>query len=129
MNFLEALESRWRGKREKRFLAEYGCETWEQYHRKYDPDFSYMSTKIKSIYHGYAHIVIPDERKYRWDEYDTIVDWCKERCVGKWRSDVHRVIYDKWNGGWELNGIGGSDYMFFAFKDPKDATLFLLRWS
>jgi len=30
---------------------------------------------------------------------------------------------------WEVNELGGGDYIFFACQDPQDYTLFLLRWS
>jgi len=129
MNFFEALESRWRGRKERKFLAEYGCDTWEQYHRRYDPDYSYMANRIKSIYHGYLHVAVPDSVRYRWEEYPKMEEWCNQRCLGKWRSDIHRVIRDSLTGEWELNGIGGGDHMFFAFKDERDYLMFTLRWS
>jgi hypothetical protein len=53
--------------------------------------------------------------------------WCNENCTDKFRFDFHRVLST--SNGWEINEIGGGDYIFFACKNPKDYTLFLLRWS
>jgi hypothetical protein len=48
----------------------------------------------------------------------------------KFRSDILRVIKCPATANeWELNDIGGGDALFYAFKDSRDYTMFLLRWS
>jgi hypothetical protein len=54
--------------------------------------------------------------------------WCKENCKGKYRWHWERVIQDH-AGQYLPNGIGGTDELFFGFKDERDYLMFLLRWS
>jgi hypothetical protein len=30
---------------------------------------------------------------------------------------------------WEINELGGGDYIFVAFKEQRDYTWFILRWN
>jgi hypothetical protein len=122
---------------EKRFLLKHGCATREQYELKYDPDVFRPASRIKSFYHGYTHVYCFEDQRheiYWWDlGYDGtfVVDkWCRENLVGKYRFDFHRVARSAASDNeWEVNELGGGDYIFFACQDPKDYTLFLLRWS
>ena len=134
---IRALKDRWKGWREKRFLENYGCKTWREYELKYDNDYNPRGKRLKrEQYHGYPHVFImtriPDSFQ-AWDYHfavKEIAKWCEENCVEKWRHDWHRIIEDIWiDGEWEENGIAGLDAMCFAFKDSKDYTMFLLRWS
>jgi hypothetical protein len=54
--------------------------------------------------------------------------WCEEKIRWNYRRDIHRVIENA-SGLVEFNDIGGSDYIYFAFKNEKDFMYFLLRWS
>ena len=49
--------------------------------------------------------------------------------MGKWRHDMHTVIRDTSLDDWVENGIVGRGQIFFAFKDDKDAVIFLLIWQ
>jgi hypothetical protein len=56
--------------------------------------------------------------------------WCKENLKGKFRFDYHRVINcpaTAWE--WEINELGGLDYVFFACQDPEDFFIFKLTWG
>ena len=55
----------------------------------------------------------------------TPVGWTR---LLSWRTDIHRVIKDYW-GNLELNDIGGSDALFFAFKNQEDCFMFKLKWG
>jgi hypothetical protein len=131
---LKLIQKRYREWREHRFLKAHGCETREQYDYRYDPDIYRSASRIKDFYHGYPYVFCFENRGhdvYYWDlGFNGIVEptkWCKENCTDKFRFDFHRVLST--SNGWEINEIGGEDYIFFACKNPKDYTLFLLRWT
>ena len=131
------LVSIYRNWSEKKFLKKHGCENWEQYNHRYDPDIIRNATWLKDFYHGYPYIYCFENHKhdiYIWDlGYDGtfVVDkWCKENLKGKFRLDFHRAMKAPSTAyEWEINELGGGDYVFFACKDPRDYTWFLLRWS
>lgn len=130
----EKLKEKYIYYRDLAFLKKHGCKTWKEYHRKFDPDCNIGARRIKDIYYGYPYVYCFENHQhsvYDWDVgYDgsyVVTKWCEENLTGKFRLDVHRVIL--YNGIWEINEIGGGDYVFAAFKDPKDFTHFLLRWG
>ena len=139
----ETIKARYKSFKEQRFLKRHGCETRKEYNRMYDPDYNIRATRIVDIYHGYPHVYCFENRKnfaytllYDWGPggfrhgFDDIIDWCEENLRDKFRMDSHRVIkYPSTANQWEVNELGGGDYIFAAFKDPKDYTHFLLRWS
>lgn len=127
--------------KERRFLRKHGCETRAQYDYRFDPDYNNRASRVKDYYHGYEFVycIEPDGHYaykvlfdfgpggYRTGEND-IWDWCIEHCEGKWRADYLRVLKNYW-GEWEINEIGGGDYLFWAFQNEMDYMNFLLRWS
>ena len=129
---IEWLKLRWKGWKEKRFLDSYGCKSWQEYEHKYDSDFSIRAGTIKKIYYGYSRVyAYPSDVSDVYDKQrcDDMVTWCKLNCVGKWRHDMHTVIRDTSLDDWVENGIVGRGQIFFAFKDDKDAVIFLLIWQ
>jgi len=130
---IEQLKKRWKGYKEKRFLENYGCKTWREYELKYDPDTGFRARWAHTFYHGYTFLhpiqtnTPPHVSSYH-DLVDQMVDWCEKNCQGKWRNDWHRGFWDH-QGNFELNGIGGGDIMFFAFKEESDYVWFTLVWS
>jgi hypothetical protein len=134
MNFITRYYREWS---ERRFLKRHGCETREEYDHRYDPDIVHRASRVKNFYKGYPYVHCFEDRQhiiYHWDlGYDGIwiaTQWCKENLKGKYRFDFHRVIKEPSTANeWEVNELGGGDYIFFACQDPKDFTLFLLRWS
>ena len=129
---IQWLKLRWKGWKEKRFLDSYGCKSWREYERKYDLDFSNRAAPIKKMYHGYSRLyAYPDGFSGVYDKQccDDMVTWCELNCVGKWRHDMLRVIRFKQSDDWVQNEIVGGDQVFFAFKDDKDAVIFLLIWQ
>ena len=129
------LKNKWSFYRHAAYLNKQGW-TEEQYQYYNDPDRNQRANRIKDYYHGYAHIVVfessqgdPWDRYSTWiDAYSAIEKWCKENCEDRWRTDIHRVIKDYW-GNLELNDIGGSDALFFAFKNQEDCFMFKLKWG
>lgn len=133
--------------RHRRYLKKMGW-TEEAYRKQTDPDYNIRGDRASTIYHGYNHIhafTTTRERPFidypTWmDAYDEISKWCRQNCQGKFRDDFLRVhkqtgltqVGDsmEWieEPEWFINELGGGDVLFFAFKDSKDYTLFLLRW-
>ena len=126
----------------RRFLKKHGCETMEQYDRRYDPDINFRASVVSSYYSGYPHwIMIEDytHLAYRfghdYDGFGEVEDWLKENCTEKFRIDFHRVFKQTGIGvnselypEWHMNDIGGSDFIFVAFKNEQDLLMFALRW-
>lgn len=138
---IKQLKERWKGYKEKRFLENYGCATWREYERKYDPDIGFRARWAHTFYHGYPHIFPLDPQGLRdygfsgvhpyHDLCDKMMEWCEQNCQGKWRNDWHRGFWDHQGNYevYELNGIGGGDIMFFAFKEEADYIWFKLTWQ
>jgi hypothetical protein len=134
MNFITRYYKEWS---ERRFLKKHGCETREQYDRKYDPDVVHRATRIKNFYHGYPYFCCFENHQHEVYYWDLGIDgiyiadkWCKKNLKGKFRFDFHRVMRAPSTANeWEVNELGGGDHIFFACQDPKDYTLFLLRWA
>jgi hypothetical protein len=142
-NLFKSLRDKWDAHLHSRYLKKMGW-TEHQYQRNTDPDRNIRAYDIRDYYHGYKYIhQYTTTRGYPWDSYDDWLDavedirlWCNENLQDKWREDIHRVIEQtaididgSTTKHWFLNDIGGSDVMFFAFKDETDYTLFLLRWA
>lgn len=126
-----------------RFLKNHGCETWDQYHRRFDPDYNIRATRISDYYHGYPYWHVFDNYKHycyqflsdhgtggRRYGYDDINAWCKQNLAHRFRLDVLRVArWPRPDGEWAINELGGEDRIFMAFKDQKEYMNFLLRWG
>lgn len=120
-----------------RILAKSGHKHWESYFRATDPDFNPRGRTIKDQFCGYPYVALVDYKKldYRidpmWGELyygESANAWCNKHCKGRFRWQWERVIMDHM-GQYEPNGIGGTDELFFGFKNERDYIMFLLRWS
>lgn len=135
--YISLLRNKIKTWQDNRFLKKNGCETWKQYHYRNDPDVFYPATRIKDYYHGYPYVYCFENRQHEVYYWDLGIDgtyivgnWCEENCKDKFRLDFHRAMNapgTAWE--WHINELGGGDYIFAAFKDPKDYTWFLMRWS
>lgn len=136
MKFVEDIKKTYEFYRDRAFLKKHGCETWREYNRKFDPDHNAKASLIKDYYHGYPYVYCFENHKhevYDWISFglhgsNMIHKWCSDNCSDKFRMDYHRV-YKNSQDQWEVNEIGGRDYIFAAFKDQRDFTMFSLRWS
>lgn len=126
------LEWRW-----DRILKKSGYPTWHHYFYYNDPDYYSPGYSVKDKFCGYPFIVkvdynkIPIEFDGMWGPMansESIVQWCNRYCRGKFKPHWDRVVIDH-AGQYLPNGIGGTDELFFGFKDERDYFLFLLRWS
>lgn len=123
--------------RDRRFLRKHGCRNREEYNLKYDPLHNPIATRLVDFYHGYKYIYCFENHKHQIYYSDVayvgsynVTKWCRKNLSGKWRLDGHRAIkYPSTGNEWEINEIGGGDYIFAAFTDECDYMLFTLRWS
>ena len=144
------LRARYRRWRAERKLKKSGYDSWAMYRHNRDPHVCRHANSVNVFYKtdyedGYKFVYVIEDRDhhayktlydygpggYRYGFHD-IGDWCESHCRFRHRVDCHRVLKnDNWwgNGEYEMNGIGGGDYLFFAFMDERDYTLFLLRWA
>ncbi len=134
-------KARFRKWRSDRFLKKHHVKSWESYNLIYDKDRDRRADTVEAYYRGYPYIYpIMQGNHYAYKRLydygpggirigaDEMHEWCKEHCVGKFRSDWHRAIQE-YNGVWRFNGIGGSDFICFAFIDEQDLVWFKLRWG
>jgi hypothetical protein len=143
LHFLNYFRTRIKQWQDRRFLKRHGVETWAQYNRQYDPDINWRASRVKDFYQGYPYWHIFENRNhycyellydygpggYRYGYFDAD-DWCEENCKDKFRLDCHRVIkYPSTANQWEMNDLGGGDYIFAAFKNERDFFMFTLKWS
>lgn len=121
--------------RRRYILWKHGQHGLEIYLRKTDPDIFWPATRIKDFYHGYPHVYCIEDHNHHVYYWDLPIDgsyqihqWCKENCEDKFRFDYQRVA-KTYCGEWEVDEIGGADYIFAAFKSEQDFLLFTLKWT
>lgn len=126
------LEWRWES-----MLKRQGISSWWHYLRANDPDYFAPGRTVKDQLCGYPYIALVPFKYHEtvfdplWGPVDhgkSIDDWCKQYCKKKHRWHWERVIVDH-EGQYLPNGIGGTDELFFGFKDERDYILFTLRWA
>ena len=137
MKLIETIKDKYKAWKDSRFLRKHGCDNWEQYNYRFDPDICKRATEIKNYYHGYPYFYCFEDHKHEVYYWDPAVDgmyviseWCKKNCKDKFRFDFHRAMNapgTAWE--WHINELGGGDYIFAAFKSEKDFNWFMLRWS
>lgn len=119
-----------------RILKKSGHHSWESYLRYNDPDFYAPGYTIKDQLCGYPYIAVVPYRYLdcnvdpMWGPLwsgSSVEDWCKKNCRSKYRWHWERVVMDH-AGQYLPNGIGGTDELFFGFKDYEDYITFKIRW-
>lgn len=141
MKIVHRIKALIRKKKSERKLKKSGYKNWRQYKHNRDESICRYANYVDDFYPGYPYVyVIKDYNHYafqwlhdfgpggQWFGYDEMTLWCEEKIRWNYRRDVHRVIENA-SGLVEFNDIGGSDYIYFAFKNEKDFTYFLLRWA
>jgi len=120
-----------------RILKKSGHHHWESYLRYNDPDFNIRGLTVRDQLFGYPYVAVVNYKHLEarvdamWGEVwngSRVEEWCKENCRNKYRWHWERVIQDH-AGQYLPNGIGGTDELFFGFKDERDYLMFTLRWS
>lgn len=120
-----------------RILKRSGYTSWESYLRANDLDYFAPGRTVKDQLCGYPYIALVPFKYYEtvfdplWGPVDhgkSIDDWCKQHCKKKYRWHWERVIQDH-AGQYLPNGIGGTDELFFGFKDYEDYITFKMTWT
>lgn len=143
---LQKIQQRWQAWRDRKFLDRHNCDTWEEYHRVYDPDYDPRASRIRDYYHGYPYVYCFENLGHY--SYKLIYDYgpggirhgfneiqqqVKNSAKHKVRFDFLRVHKQGANGNveeeWWINEIGGEDFLFVAFKNEQDYLMFMLRWA
>jgi len=133
--------ARIRGYKANRKLKKSGYPTWRHYKHNRDPDVVPYANTVEDFYKNYPYVyAIRDYRHYAFKcvsdygpfgtiyGYDEMTAWCEEKIRWNYRRDIHRVL-ENYRGRDEFNDVGGSDIVYFAFKNEKDFMHFLLRWA
>lgn len=141
MKIIRRLKALIRKIKAERKLKRSGYHSWRQYKHIRDPSINRYANHLDDFYLDYPYVyAINDYGHYGYQilydygpggtryGYQDIEDWCSEKIRWNYRCDIHRVWVNQW-GKAELNDIGGSDILYFAFKHEKDFTHFLLRWA
>lgn len=141
MRLINRIKAWFRKKRSDKKLKKSGYRSWRHYKHNRDTDVQKYANYVENFYKGYPYVyAIKDYKHYafqkladygpggQWFGYDEMTEWCEEKIRWNYRRDIHRVIENA-SGLTEFNDIGGSDYIYFAFKNEKDFTYFLMRWS
>jgi hypothetical protein len=120
-----------------RVLRKSGHSSWLHYFCWNDPDFYYLGYTVQDQFCGYPYVCKVDYTKLP-TQFDPMfgpiqhcgkmLEWCNTNCRGKYRNHWERVIVDH-AGQYLPNGIGGTDELFFGFKDERDYIMFTLRWG
>jgi len=149
MNLVARIFTKFSQWKDSRFLKKHGCVSWEQYHWRNDPGILYRASTVKDYYRGYPFVHCFERREHHAyqsiydhgpgdfrDGIHEIKEWCDQYCQGKFRIECHRVIKGDGLGldgsvsdEWWFNEIAGGDYYFAAFKDARDLTWFMMKWS
>jgi hypothetical protein len=146
MKILRRIKAYLRLKKSRNFLKKHRCLSYKQYKLQYDNDVIKYATLVSHFYHGYPYTCyfekVPDgELLMPWLE--KMDDWCHKNCSDKVRHDIHRVIREKglihneyddtmlWSDieDFSMNDVGGTDLLFYAFKNERDLAWFKLRWQ
>jgi len=118
--------------REKRYLRRHGVETWEQFNRKFDPDFNSDSDTIAGLFRGYHSFYLVDTH-YVADLFGPmpsskhIAEWCAENCVGKYR--IQELESWGFNDHSKWSKRPGEIELYVAFKEREDAINYSLFYE
>lgn len=141
MRIIRRIKAWFRKKLSEKKLKKSGYRNWRHYKHNRDEDVYQYADCVEHFYKGYPYVyAIKDYKHYafqkladygpggQWFGYDEMTEWCEGKIRWNYRRDIHRVLETQYNMT-QFNDIGGSDYIYFAFKNEKDFAHFLLRWS
>ena len=139
MMLLGRIRAAWRLYKSRRFLAKHLCDSWKEYNRNFDKRIRWSASTLPSFYHGYKSYHVITNHKHEAYFWDIGVDgvyvldkWCEANLTGHYRLDWHRMSKkdEEWrrDDGWQIDELGGGDYIVVAFTNDIDNTLFALRW-
>ena len=93
-----------------------------------DKNINQRASTVKDFYMGYPYVIQWEATIEQYQKLDTARLWCKNNCIGRYTTHIHRVIPDAWTKEMAFNELGGIDTCFWAFTDESDAVMFALTW-
>jgi len=105
-------------------------ETW------YEHNVVYRASTIPNMFMHFKHIIIVDPDKFfQFDPFTWVpcedakqYFWPRRPLTdcGVWR--IERVMWDRWDQSWHINGMGDEDKVFVATNNDKDAMMIALKY-
>lgn len=131
MNLIERIKDWYLTRKTGKNKAEREWEAW------YEINVVYRASTIENMFMNFKHIIEVDPNKFMVEDPFTWVP-CEDakqyfwpaRELGDnavWRFE--RVRKDRWDGRWHIDEMGGSDHVFVATNNERDAIMIALRWS
>ena len=106
---------------------------WEDW---YEVNVVYRASTIPNMFQHFKHVIEVDHNKFMiedpfaWVPCDDAKQYFwPQRELGNnavWRFE--RVIWDKWENCWHINGLGDEDKVFVATNSDKDAMMIALKY-
>ncbi len=119
----------------KRTGKDKSTREWEAW---YNENVVWRADTIPNMFKNFEHVIEVDWRKFITDggmgcwvpvESARQYFWPQRElgsnCV--WRME--RVIWDKWDRCWHINGLGDEDKIFVATNDERDAMMIALKYG
>ena len=132
MRFLDRLHDRWLTYRTGKTREERDWEAW------YEVNVNYRAQDIKSTFEKFEYVFevnpqtffdpaepfawvpCPNAQQYFWPQ----------RTLGEnavWRYE--RVTWDQWTERWHLDELGGTERVFVATNNSRDAVMMALKYT
>jgi hypothetical protein len=131
MKLIDKVKDTWLTHRTGMNKADRDYKAW------YDANVNWRASDITDMFKNFEHVIEVNPNKFLWDGGLSWVPHPKakqyfwpERELGKnavWRFE--RVVWDKWDQRWHINGLGGEDRVFVATNNEKDAIMIALQWA
>jgi hypothetical protein len=108
---------------------------WEAW---YEVNVVYRASTIPNMFRHFKHVIPVSHEKFldynepfAWVPVDDAMQYFwPARELGNnavWR--IERVIWDKWENCWHINGLGDEDKVFVATNSDKDAMMIALKYT
>ncbi len=106
---------------------------WEEW---YEVNVVYRASTIDGMFQHFKHVIIVDPTKFMLEDpfawrpcEDAQQYFWPARELGDnavWRFE--RVMWNQWEQGWDINGLGDRDKVFVATNSDKDAMMIALKY-
>lgn len=128
----EWIVDKWLTWRTGKSKAEREWEAW------YEVNVVYRARTIPDMFRHFKHVIPVSHKKFldyngpfAWVPVDDAMQYFwPQRALGNnavWRFE--RVIWDKYDQGWHINGLGDEDKVFVATNNDQDAIMITLKYT
>jgi hypothetical protein len=130
MVMIEWIKDKWLTWRTGKSRAEREWQAW------YEENVVYRARTIPNMFQHFKYVIEVNPNKFMLEDpfawrpcEDAQQYFWPQRPLGNnavWRFE--RVIWDKWENCWHINGLGDEDKVFVATNNDKDATMIALKY-